>query len=214
MGMRRITRIQPQKYDPSRVSVDIDGEFAFGLSMRAAAELSVGQELSEAELERIRDGAQDESALKKAFEYLARRDYSEAELRGKLALKGYSEERITRAIDRVRELGYLNDRAFAENWIRDRNEFRPRGVRMLRYELKRKGVDETVIRESLADVDDREAAFACAERYSRRLRGLDRETFRNRLSGYLARRSFTYDVIRSAVRAAWNGINADGETGI
>lgn len=209
--MKRITRIEPQIHDKNRVSVDLDGEFAFGLTCRASQGLTVGQELSDSEIAAIQEAESEEKAYLKALDYLARRDYAEAELRKKLALKGFSADQIHQAITRIRSLGYINDRNFAENWIRDRCEFNPRGSRMLRYELKLKGVQESVIEDSLAAVDDERAAFACAERYARRLAGLDWMTFRNRLGGYLARRGFPYDVIREVARAVWDSSrNSDG----
>lgn len=209
--MKRITRIEPQLHDKNRVSLDLDGEFAFGLTRRAAEGLSVGQELSDAEITAIQETESEEKAYLKALDYLARRDYAEAELRKKLKLKGFSAAQVQKAIARIRGLGYINDRCFAENWIRDRSEFNPRSARMLRYELKLKGVQDTVIEESLAAVDDERAAFASAERYARRLTGLDWITFRNRLGGYLARRGFSYDVIRKTVRAAWDASHGSDE---
>lgn len=203
---KRITRIQPQARRSRRVNVDLDGEFAFGLAQSVAVGLTVGQELSDQDVIRIVEAESNEKAYLRALDYLARRDHSEIELRRKLALKGFSEDQIGHAVERVRELGYLNDRVFAENWIQSQSRFRPRSARMLRYELKLKGVPDQVISKSLAGVDDDGAALACAEKYSRRLAGLDESSFRNRLSAYLARRGFSYETIRKTVRAAWDSI--------
>lgn len=212
--MKRITRIQPQARHSRRVNVDLDGEFAFGLAQSVAAGLTVGQELSDQDIIRIVESESDEKAYLCALGYLARRDHSETELRRKLAQKGFSEERIGRAIDRVRECGYIDDRRFAENWIRSQSRFRPRSARMLRYELKLKGVSDPVISESLAGVDDEQAAFDCAEKYSRRLAGLDQPVFRNRLGAYLARRGFSYETVRTTVQAAWNSLHSETDDDI
>lgn len=191
------------------MNVYLDNEFAFGLTKTIAAELIVGQELTADEIQRLKNRESSEVVYAKALEYLANRDHSEAELRVKLARKGYEDDQIDSAMDRLKRMRYLDDRNFADAWIRNQNRFRPRSSRMLRHELKRKGISDEVIHASLADVDDEHAAFACAEGYLRRLAGLEWQKFQEKLSGYLARRGFGYDVIKPTVEAAWKTVTSD-----
>ena len=51
---------------------------------------------------------------------------------------------LKNVIERMRELGYVDDRKFADWWITQRNSFRPKGKRAIQFELKRRGVEQDV----------------------------------------------------------------------
>ena len=100
---------------------------------------------------------------------------------------------------RLERMGYVDDRAFALYWIENRERFRPRGPRALRYELRQKGIPESMINEVLDGLDPASSARQAAEDKARRLRGLAPEAFRERLGAFLVRRGFEYDVVREVV---------------
>ncbi|OYT69092.1 MAG: hypothetical protein CFK52_14110, partial [Chloracidobacterium sp. CP2_5A] len=83
------------------------------------------------------------------------------------------------------------------------------GARALRYELRQKGISESIIREALADVNAEEDALRAAQGQARKLRGLSRREFRQKLSAFLQRRGFAYDDAARAVRQLQAEIEAD-----
>lgn len=85
-----------------------------------------------------------EQAKDDAFCLLSFRERSQAELEERLARKGYSNDVIAAVISRLKEMDYLNDRRFAEKWVRYRIKYKPRGKRLLRLELRKKGIDERI----------------------------------------------------------------------
>jgi regulatory protein len=95
----------------------------------------------------------------------------------------------------------LDDGAFAEYWIEQRQTFRPRGARLLQAELCRHGIAAGLAQEAAsltaesADADAYRAAFKRAHQ----LRGLPAEAFKTRLSSFLARRGFEWETIASVV---------------
>jgi regulatory protein len=193
---RTITALEIQKRDKDRVSVYLDGEFAFGLPVVDAARLHKGQALSEQEIAHLREIDDISRALDRAVRLLARRPYSGAEIRRHLMSKQVAPPIIEEVLARLERLGYVDDRAFAQYWIENREQFGPRGPRALQYELRQKGVSESIIQAALDDLDTHVSAYRAAQTQVRRLRGLSREGFRNKLGGFLARRGFDYDVIR------------------
>lgn len=201
----RITRIAPQAHDPDRVSVFIDGEFAFGLpALVAAAErLAPGVDLDDTRLASLL--AQDETAraTTASLAFLAYRPRSEREVRDRLRQKGYGPEAVEGAIAKLREWRYLDDADFARRWVENRAIHRPAGGRLIAQELQRKGVDRETVREALAEaeIDERAAALEVARERARRLAGEDPATARRRLAAYLARRGFGYDAVRPALDA-------------
>jgi regulatory protein len=81
-------------------------------------------------------------ALGSALRILARRDHSVAELARKLARRGYEEETVRRVIAECGRLEYLDDRRTAGQLIR-RMQRRGLGLRRIRHELEKRGMDES-----------------------------------------------------------------------
>ncbi len=131
------------------------------------------------------------SALSRALSLLARRGYSEAELRKKLA--GYPEAEVEAAIARLRDWGYLDDRAYAEAFVRARKA--RWGPAKLRFALRQRGVDEAVIDEFVDEEDALLRAVALLARRWARLGGDRAKAVR-----FLQSRGFSLEVALAAYR--------------
>ncbi|MEM5776602.1 MAG: RecX family transcriptional regulator, partial [Anaerolineaceae bacterium] len=166
----KITALKVQKRDPSRINVYLDGEFAFGIDRLVGAWLSVGQELDEKKKEQLTQADTLEKAYRRALNFLDYRIRSETEIRKKLQEKGYGDDVIEHIMARLIESRIAGDSSFAQNWVDNRTTFRPRGRRMLRMELRQKGVDETLIDEALEKAPDESIlARRLGEKYAYRL---------------------------------------------
>jgi regulatory protein len=205
----KITALPPQKHDPDRLSVFVDGEFRMGLSAEVAlaGNLRVGQSVDEARLLELERRDRSWQAREAALRLLAVRPRSAAELARRLRMKGYEPEVGEEVIARLRDLGMIDDAAFAGMLVRDRVRLKPQGARRLANELRAKGVAEetahTAIRETMAgeDTDERELARRAAEKWRPRA-GEEPASARRRLHGFLARRGFDSDVIREVLDEA------------
>lgn len=129
------------------------------------------------------------------------------EVRRRLTGAGYRPPLVEGAIERLLELGMLDDRAFAEAWIASRDRAHPRGERVLRQELLQKGIERSLIDELLeerrtgdegaATEPDLGAARRLLERNARSLaRVPDPRQRRARAYALLARNGFDPDVCR------------------
>lgn len=201
--MPRITAIEPQKRNPQRVNIYLDGSFAFGLTRLAAAWLRVGEELSAEKIAALQEADAREQALQYALRLLSHRPRSENELRQRLTQRGIPETLIQVTLERLRQDGLLDDSQFAHAWVENRHTFRPRSRRLLAQELRQKGLDEQTIQQALQNVDDEAAAYAAALPRARRLQGLERRAFRQKLTAFLLRRGFSYEVITPVVTRLW-----------
>jgi regulatory protein len=201
---RKITAMQVQKRNNQRVNIYIDGEYAFGLARILAAWLQVGQELSEEKIAQLQADDEHEASFQKALKFLNYRDRSEAELSAYLEQHGVSEELVSETISRLRQNGIINDQRFAARWVENRVEFRPRGRRALAYELRHKGVNQITIDRALENVNEDELAYQTANKYQKKLTGLDWLDFRKKLYAHLARRGFSSETITSTVRRVWD----------
>lgn len=197
--MPTITALERSRGRRGWRDVHLDGKFHCRLPRQACREagLAVGVELAPDELARLRDEAHREEAVDRALRYLSHRPRSRFEMERHLRRKGYVHSAVEAAVARCTELGYLDDRAFAAAYARDRIRLRPRaaallvselGKRGVSYEDARAGVDRAFTDEG---VTERALLRRAAEKRWRALRGREPEEIRRKLQGYLARRGFT-----------------------
>lgn len=212
----RITALDPQEKHPDRYSLHLDGHFVLGLDGAAviASGLYVGMELSEADLERLRQTEAERRLWDAALRFLAPRPRSRAEVRRRLLALRPSRSRnherqapdpeaVERVLDRLQEHGLLDDRQFAAFWVENRDRFSPRGSRAIAQELRQRGVSRETVEESASPEQDEERALAAGRQRLRSVAGLDFAAFRAKLGPFLLRRGFSYEVAREAVRRLW-----------
>ncbi len=210
-----VSSVEPQKRDPERVNVFVGGEFAFSLNALLSLELDLrkGAEIPAETLANVLRRDEVGKAVEACVRLLGYRPRTEAELLRRLAQKGYEAELAREAVDRVRDLGYVDDVDFARFWVRNREQFKPMGARRIRHELFQKGVDretvQTVIEEELPAEED-EAALRVARKKLRLLVETDYPTFQRRLGGLLARQGFGFDTSARVVRLLWEESRGEG----
>lgn len=211
--MHRITAIETQSKNPQRVNIYLDGMFGFGLTKMVAAWLKVDQEINDEKIAQLVSEDEQEIAYQKALHFIDYRPRSSEEVHSHMKKQGYSVEVMDKTIERLKNSGIINDDAFALSWVENRNAFHPRSKSVLRMELRRKGVSADTIQTVLeAQVDEESLSLAAAKKYARRLTDLEWTEFRSKLTGYLGRRGFSYEVIAPVVSQIWNEIRM-AETG-
>lgn len=206
-----ITALTFQKNSSDWVNLYLDGEFALAVPALEAGRLRVGQTLSQEDLERLEGMAAHARAYERALKFLSYRPRSLAETRRYLAGKGVEPAHMEAVIQRLQELGYLDDRAFARWWVENRQQFRPRGAFVLRQELRQRGVAEHIIEEVLGAVVpvERETVEGLARRRAARLRGEDRAGFYRKLSAFLLRRGFAGEEVSAIVAQLWRELQEE-----
>jgi regulatory protein len=206
-----ITALRLQKKNQQRVNVYLDGKYAFGLQASVAASLKVGQRLSPEEVDQLQRRDAAEAAYDRALNYLSYRPRSRAEIETYLKRRRVPPITIQTVMGRLVRAGLLDDEAFAQYWVENREHFRPRGIRSLRFELRQKGVPDAVIDKAITSIDETESAYRAGRERARRLRRLDYQEFRRLLGGFLQRRGFGYDVVKVIVDRLWRELQASAE---
>lgn len=113
------------------------------------------------------------------------------------------ESEIGKVLERLKELGYLDDKKFAEDYVADRMRFKPRGKFLLERELGRKGIKKED-REFIGSIDEEEAARRALEGRIKRLSGLTIKEQREKAFRFLASRGFNPDTIYKVVDSCYN----------
>lgn len=183
------------------MSIFIDGEFALGVSSEVCHEshLRIGDAIDQVALVRLEHAEAFRRARERAFGLLARRPRSTQELRHRLRERETESAVVEGVVTYLTERDYLDDRAFADFWISNRQENRPRGRILISQELRQKGVDRAIIEEALQAVDlgEIEAAEELARRRLPSLVDLPPDVKRRRLTGFLTRKGFGWDIVKA-----------------
>ena len=203
----RITSIQVQKRNQQRVSIFLDGEYAFGLSRIVAAWLVVGQELSDEKIAQLKAEDEHEVVYLKTLNFIQYRPRSSQEIRRYLTKRQATDEVVEQTLERLQRAGLVDDARFAQTWVDNRVDLRPRSRQALAFELRQRGVDSQTISEALEDIDDGPLAIEAARKQSRRYQELEWQDFRQKMCAYLARRGFNYSVSVEAAQRVWSEIH-------
>lgn len=194
-----ISGITPDHRHPGRMTVTVDDRLVLSLSLMTAGSLTVGQALSSDRLEVIvREDAR-HRAYAAALGFLAYRARSRFEVERHLLSKGYDAVVVREVLDRLTTQSYIDDEAFAQNWVSHRSRHNPRGRFGLKMELRQKGVDDAIVDRTLLGVDDAALAIACLEKKYRKQSAPWDESLRKRAYGMLRRRGFPADVARETL---------------
>jgi|GEM_PF-343793 len=158
-----------------------------------------------AEAESKPQGGTEAQAKDVCLRMLSDRARSRAELADKLAAKGFTPEIAERALDRLAEVGLIDDAAFAEQWVHSRHTFSGKGKKVLAQELRRKGVDPEDAAPALDAISGDDERARAVDLVRQKLRtlpsNLDRDRATRRLVGMLARRGYNPSTAYSVVTA-------------
>lgn len=200
--MFKITEISPQQKG-NLLNVFVNGEFSFSADSGFIVEedVFVGKALDNSGLSDLKRSAEIRKAVRHALYLLEHRDFSKKELSKRLEEKGYDEECAVMAAEKVAEMGYINDRRYAERLVeRKKNKV---GLQQIRYELSKAGISrdeqDDVIAETYAEND---GVDAVAKEMRRKLNGKtvdpdDRKALAKLFNSFRAK-GFDFETIKEA----------------
>ena len=198
--LSEITAITPQVKDKTRCNVFVDGRFYCGLTLEAAVKnrLKAGQIVDLEKLSAIQLESEKSTALDKALTHISAVQKTEKQVKEYLEGKGYLPAVVEYVLGKMREYGFLDDGSYAENYAHA--AVKRKGVRLIRLELKSKGVAEEHISAATEGLEgEEETAGRLLEKY---MRGklCDRATLYKAFR-YLLGKGFEYETARAALSA-------------
>lgn len=199
----KITAITPQKRNKCFYNIHIDNEYFCSLDDETIYHMKL-KEGMEVDSELLMK-ASVESSYKKALNYalnlLGKYYKTKSELAKKLKEKEYNEETIKAVLERLAEVGYLNDEQYVEAFIRSKQDT-SQGLnkRTLYNKLIQKGVDKDLIQQSLenSDIDEYQNAMQAAEKKMRNLKGSLQEK-KAKLYSFLYNKGFSYEICSKVI---------------
>lgn len=209
-----ITSIVRQKRDPRRLSIYIDGKFAFGIheDVFVRQGLRKGDKLDRGAIQSIEHLEELGLARRHALRMLGYRMRTERELRTRLEEEEFDPGVVRETLAELRSMGLVDDEKFARAFLHDSQIRKPSGRRLLERQLKLKGVPQDVIRRILGEETEAEetrrayeAAQLMLKRFRASRKSLGPEKQERRLAQFLARRGFGWESISPVLRQMYHG---------
>jgi SOS response regulatory protein OraA/RecX len=138
---------------------------------------------------------------------------SRAQLEKKLRQRGCEDDVAAKVLDRMTEVGLIDDEAYAQMLVRSKQSDKGLARRALAHELRKQGIDQEIADEALGQVgagDERLRAEQLVAKKLRSMRGLAPEVQTRRLAGLLARKGYSGEVAWPIIRDAVDGLPEHG----
>jgi|SRR3989338_4689760 len=140
-----------------------------------------------------------------SLKYLSYRPRSTKELIDALKRKKAPEEVIEQIVHKLVEQQFLDDEKFVVWWVEQRTTFKPRSLRLIKMELRQKGIDKELIDETIDElpsaIDDLESAKKLIEKRLSRYKNLSRDEKFQKIARYLVSKGFSYDIIKEIFKS-------------
>lgn len=194
-----ITAIEPRRRQ--MCALFIDGEYVMNLDAQTLIEnrFDVGREIDDDELGEIIEKSNERRAKDKALWLISYRSHSKKELFDKLR-RDFDEDSAQKAVDRMQELGLINDGEFAKAYARKLVYGKKMSLRAAELELRRKGIDN-ITAEQVLDALDYDAQTQIIEFISKKYRNIEDEKVRRRAVAALQRKGYGWDDIKQAIES-------------
>ncbi len=217
--MPKITSVEPQKKNPKRFNIFLDGEFAFGADEDLVVDhrLVIGKTFTTSDVEHLLFESEVGKLMERMYRLFNLRQRSEQEVRRYLKNLSFKrkiidQEEISMSavellINKLKQKGLLNDEQFALAWVESRRK--KKGLRVLKQELFQKGIDREIIEEVISEqrahaesgegYSEEQVAEQLLERKMRVWKNLSKLEFRKKAYEFLLRRGFEYEIVKSVV---------------
>lgn len=139
----------------TKIHIHIDGEYLLTVDedFWFSSGYVSGDEIDDGDLAAFKEAAGSRLAFNSAMFSLDMRDHSEREIRQKLSRK-YDEQSVDTAVEKLLDLGLVNDRRYAEHLCRELFERKKFGKSRVISELYRKGISREIINEVLDEYEE------------------------------------------------------------
>lgn len=197
----RITKISPAVKTPGRYNIYVDGKYSFSLDEFQLVQtgLHSGLDIDESKLDELKSESDYGKNYIRAVDLISRRLRSEKEMRDYAKRKQWTATNTERVIERLKSRGYLNDKVFAEAFVRSRQSTEKYSKRRIERDLRQKGIAPNIIEQVLPDESsDKNAIIKLVQKKASRYDDV------NKLKAYLFRAGFNYDDVNQAISEYYN----------
>ena len=201
---RFITKMEQQKGNKKRYNIYVNDEYAFGIheDVLVSFHLYKGKEIDQDEIEQISILEEENKAWQKSLRYISYKWRTETEVRNYLLENEYDPSLVNNTIQKLKEMQFINDHSYATSFVEQRIRHKPRGKKMMEYELKKKGLKSEDIAVGLLKVDQEiefEMAVELLKKRAHRYQNEDWKKARQKIGVYLQNKGFSLEIIHQVL---------------
>ena len=195
----KITAVEPRR--KQMCALFIDGEYVMNLDAQTLIEnrFDVGREIDDDELREIIDKSNERRAKEKALWLISYRSHSKKELFDKLK-RSFDEASAQKAVDRMEELGLINDEEFAKLYARKLVNGKKMSVKAAEFELYRKGIDKITAEQVLGELEY-DPQTQIIEFITKKYKNINDEKIKRRAVAALQRKGYSWEEIKQAIES-------------
>ena len=195
----KITAVEPRR--KQMCALFIDGEYVMNLDAQTLIEnrFDVGREIDDDELREIIDKSNERRAKEKALWLISYRSHSKKELFDKLK-RSFDEASAQKAVDRMEELGLINDEEFARLYARKLVNGKKMSVKAAEFELYRKGIDKITAEQVLGELEY-DPQTQIIEFITKKYKNIQDEKIKRRAVAALQRKGYSWEEIKQAIES-------------
>lgn len=205
--MRRlptISKIMRQKNNPERYNIYIEDKYAFAVdeSILIKYQLSKDKVLEDWERDEIVFDDEVRKAFNKALHFLSFRMRSEHEVKKKLLDAEYGEAVVLEAIQKLYNLGFLNDETFSKALLETQKKTGKKGPRAIQQEMKKKGIEKSLqeeVLDSYTEEDQTQIAQGLAEKIANQQSSKTPRQVKQKIQDTLLRKGYSYGIISKVI---------------
>lgn len=198
--MSVITKIETQR-NKSRVNIFVDDSFFCGLNKETAVifGLKEGTYVDEDKLKQAITESEVKSAFEKSLDFLSRRMNSKKELSDKLTKKGYSAEVVQKALEKLEDYHYVDDKLFTKQFVESCSKL---SKKIVKQKLAQRGVSPDIVLEIIGDRTDESEFELCLAQAKKYLKSRTISSFNDyqKMQASLFRKGFDYDMVKRVCR--------------
>lgn len=202
--MPKVTKIEVQKNNKERVNIYVDNKYAFAAFIDTIINEGIvkGLELNSEIINKINCEERIKKCKNDAIKTVEKSYKTEKEVIDKLKSKEYTEKEINYAINFLKEYKFIDDMSYAKSYIKSKTN--NSGKNKIRYALKRKGISDEIINETLNSINENEELESAMEvgykKYTSIIkRESDKYKIKNKLCAFLAGRGYDFQTAIKAV---------------
>ncbi|MEO0136207.1 MAG: RecX family transcriptional regulator [candidate division WOR-3 bacterium] len=188
----KISKIEVQKRNKKRSNIYLNGEYRLALDNEIILkyDLKEGDEIDDVQLKGLLFAEQKQRLKQRAYKLLRYRNRSVAELKERLIKLGYEPDLIDAVLYELKTEGILDDERFAQNFVDNYTNLKPRGNIFIIKELRKRKIDEQHIQEL---VKERDEIPLIKKMIEKRYGKFDKKDFRQKgkIFRYLISKGFT-----------------------
>ncbi|MEJ8548348.1 regulatory protein RecX [Brevibacillus borstelensis] len=205
MKSGKITAVHRDVKNKHRYHFYIGDELIFSVheDILVKYQLAKGMEIDDGFVREILLAEEEHRAFLLALRYLGIRPRTSRQVITYLQEKGFPQEAAENIVNRCKQMGYLDDQAFAKQWVSERLRLKPRSPMMLRMELKQRGIDKETAEGAMSTVtrdDELAAARGLVQKKLRRFKGRLDWNEEQKILAMLYRKGFSQSVIQEIRR--------------